>query len=409
MADKFVPRDKVLDWLAFFLSIVGILMVFDTCALDRSTGDHNIFMRAFKQLIITLGCYVGYLYLPYLAAKKDLLRIIKIWTFPVAGVCLLILGLVALTGDEINGAARWLSIGGMVLQPSELFKPVFCLLLAWYISEFRKAPFSARIIGGALLVCMAGAVGASNMSTGILYVAVLVLSLLVGGMPAKWFWGLVLAGAVGALLVLQHGDGFRQMRIAAWLDPVAYASQEGDQIVKSLAAIASAGFLGCGFGNGNTKYIIPEPSNDYIFTTIAEEFGCLGCIVVIGLYFLLLLKAADMFLNCRTRYCRVIVFSASFFMLLQAYLNIAVTLYMLPSTGVCLHLISYGGSSVIRCYALFTLMQIASMHRNRPYKDFRLYVKRRPVYQKLKPASGGRRTGAYGFGGGFASGERNEG
>ncbi|MBO4548578.1 MAG: FtsW/RodA/SpoVE family cell cycle protein [Abditibacteriota bacterium] len=381
MNSKARRTNGVLDALCIILPVFGFIMIFDTCALDRSAGGGALFGRAYKQIFFGVFSYALYYSAPRLwFYKRDIFMFMKRLTPLALGLSLGLMFAVTFSGTETNGAVRWLSICGFTLQPSELIKPVFCLGLAWAVTEQTNAPLHHAVMVYMMLFGLCGLVAVNNMSTGILYCLVLITALFVGGMSLKLFWGSVAGVCAGGFLFLMHGDAFRQMRIAAWLDPVGYAAQEGDQVLKSLASIASAGLFGCGFGNGHAKYIIPEPANDYIFTTIAEELGCAGCIVLILAYCLLMWIAWTIIARSKNRYCRILALTSASFILFQAFLNIAVTLNMLPSTGVCLPFVSYGGSSIIACFLLMTLLQTAFMHTDKDPKELKIYFKKRPAF-----------------------------
>ncbi len=370
-------RCVMLDWLLIILSLAGLFMIVDTCALERSAGDGNIFGRAIKQALCCLALFVVYQLCSGRFRKLEHLKALKKWTPVFLFAACAVLLAVVFFGAEVNGAVRWMRFAGQSIQPSEIFKPLYALGVAWYVTEQKNCLPTLNYLVLMLLFGIFAAVGISNMSTGIQYGFVLIIGLWIGGMENKYLIMLGVAGVILGAAVVLCGDEFRQMRIAAWLDPVAYASQEGNQVVISLASISSAGLIGCGYGNGLAKYIIPEPCNDYIFTTIAEEFGCIGCIVVAALYGMLFYTAGRIISESRNRYCRILCFCCMGFILFQALLNISVTLNMLPSTGVCLPFISYGVSSLTGCYALVFLMQLASMSRDEAPKALKIHFKKR--------------------------------
>ena len=403
MDSKAQSANKLLDILCILLPLFGLVMIFDTCALDRSAGGGALFLRAYKQLGFGIIAAIFYVLVPFAVYYKDWLMLLKRCTVPLLFVSMAVMLAVTFSGSEANGAVRWLSIGGMSLQPSELIKPAFCLGMAWIVTEQTNAPTVMEWMVYLLLFGICGLVAINNMSTGILYGCVFLAGLYVGGMHMKYFIGLMGSGMLAGFYVLMHGDAFRQMRIAAWLDPVSYAAQEGDQVLKSLASIASAGLFGCGFGNGHAKYLIPEPANDYIFTTIAEELGCVGCIVLILVYCVLMGTAWSIFARSRSRYCRILALTSASFILFQAFLNIAVTLNILPSTGVCLPFVSYGGSSIIACFLLMSLLKIASMNADKKPKELKIYFKKKPAFSlsnAFAPGEPGKRGGRSRYRGG---------
>jgi cell division protein FtsW len=261
--------------------------------------------------------------------------------------CLVALAMTAATmviGMEIKGARRWISLPGMSIQPSEFLKPCFAVTAAWLLSEGKKSPR----FPGMLLAC--GVCGLilmllkSQPDIGMLAVVTVVFlaQLYIAGLPLILVGvaiSLIGGGAVMAYTVLPHVrrrfDGF-------W-------KGEGDhyQITTALEAFGNGGFIGRGAGEGHVKDVLPDAHADFVFAVAGEEFGMLICVVILAVFafivmrgLLRLLREQDMFIVLS---CTGLVTGFG----LQAFVNMASTLGLIPTKGMTLPFISYGGSSVI--------------------------------------------------------------
>ena len=262
--------------------------------------------------------------------------------------CLAALLLTALTivaGTEIKGARRWISLPGMTLQPSEFLKPCFAVVTAWLLSEGQRL----RHFPGTALAMVIFAVIAvllkSQPDMGMLAVVVAVffiqvflngLNLAMVGVAA----GSLMAAAAGAYTMFPHV----RSRVTRFLDP---ASGDSYQVTTALEAFANGGLLGRGPGEGRVKDVLPDAHADFVFPVLGEEFGLLICLVVMGLFGFVVLRGllrqlaeGDLFIVLASS-----GLVASFG--LQAFVNMASSLHLIPTKGMTLPFISYGGSSVL--------------------------------------------------------------
>ena len=262
--------------------------------------------------------------------------------------CLAALLLNALTivaGTEIKGARRWISLPGMTLQPSEFLKPCFAVVTAWLLSEGQRL----RHFPGTLLALGIFAVIAvllkSQPDMGMLAVVVAVffiqvflngLNLAMVGVAA----GSLMAAAAAAYSLFPHV----RSRVTRFLDP---ASGDSYQVTTALEAFANGGLLGRGPGEGRVKDVLPDAHADFVFPVLGEEFGLLICLVVMGLFGFVVLRGllrqlaeGDLFIVLASS-----GLVASFG--LQAFVNMASSLHLIPTKGMTLPFISYGGSSVL--------------------------------------------------------------
>jgi cell division protein FtsW len=258
-------------------------------------------------------------------------------------VVLMALTLVA--GQEIKGATRWISLAGISIQPSEFVKPCFAVVAAWMFSEQRLSetfPGNAVAVGLYLLVAalllLQPDVGMTLVVSSVWFV-----EFFLAGLPVLWVLiGMIggLAGLVGAYFTFSHVAS----RIDRFLDPAA-----GDtyQVTTALQAFHYGGFFGRGPGEGRVKAVLPDAHTDFIMAVAGEEFGLILCLVVVGLFAFIVLRG---FARMLTEENLFILLATSGLLVqfgLQAIINMASTLHLMPTKGMTLPFISYGGSSML--------------------------------------------------------------
>lgn len=266
-------------------------------------------------------------------------------------ITLLLLALVPLVGVKANGSRRWLGVGSLTLQPSELAKLAVILLFAAMICRRRGRMRSFRTGIAPFALVLAAIVGLlmlePHFSASIIILAVGAAMLFLGGAPLGWFAAAFGAGgaALGVLLVFFP---YASTRIGTWRDPFSSSSDEGYQIVQSLYTIGSGGLTGVGLGGSRQKYLyLPEEHNDFIFSVLCEELGFLGAALVLLLFALLILRGYRIALHCRDPFSFLVTAGITTLLALQVFLNVAVVTNLLPCTGISLPLFSYGGTALI--------------------------------------------------------------
>lgn len=271
-------------------------------------------------------------------------------------------------GKEVNGAKRWIQLPfDQQLQPSEIAKIAVILFIPVLICKMGKEVTSLK---GILRVLMWGGFSAAcvyflteNLSTAIIVLGISCVLIFVVHPKTLPFVALVGTG-FGALLIgvqvlssmVQTSDNFRMKRIIAWLAPEQYATGDAYQTVQGLYAIGSGGLFGKGLGNSAQKMILPEVQNDMILAIICEELGVFGTLIVLVLFGLLLYRLMFIAQNAPDLYGALIVSGIFAHIAIQVILNVAVVTNMIPTTGITLPFISYGGTSVL---FLMTEMGIA--------------------------------------------------
>jgi cell division protein FtsW len=291
--------------------------------------------------------------------------------FPFAGVALALLArvLVPGIGTSINGARRWIFVGGQGLQPSELAKLAAVTLVATLIV---RSPLAITRLGGFLALSCIGIVPAAGLimlepdlgSTLVLVVSVVAV-LVAGGALIRHLAGLTVAGVV-AVLALIVVEPYRLERLLTFLDPWKDPQGSGFQATQALISIASGGFFGVGLGNSVQKFgFLPEQGTDMITGIIGEELGLVGLVGLMGLYLALAFVCFRIAINCREPFGKLLATGITAIIVSQACINLGAALGVLPLTGVPLPLVSLGGTSlVVVLGGLGILLNIATNRRS---------------------------------------------
>ncbi len=303
-----------------------------------------------------------------LAASRLPMAVYRRWAFPFLGLTLVLLALVPLVGVKANGSRRWLGIGGLTLQPSELAKLAVILSFAVLICRtgermrsFKKGilPFAAilGVIVGLLVL-------EPHFSASVIILAIGAVMLFLGGVKLAWFAGAF--GAAGAgITVLLTLFPYASSRINTWRDPFSDTSDRGYQIVQSLYTIGSGGLSGLGLGGSRQKFLyLPEEHNDFIFSVVCEELGFIGAALILCLFALLILRGFWIAFHCRDRFSFLVVSGITALLAIQVFLNVAVVTNLMPCTGISLPMFSYGGTALL--IQLFELGIVLSASRDIP-------------------------------------------
>lgn len=277
-----------------------------------------------------------------------------------AGLALMIM--VLFVGAEVNGARRWLSVGGVSVQPSELVKPAFIVILAWLFTEGTRRPeIPGRLIAIVLLAILVSLLAAQpDLGQAALVVAVWGAMVFLAGLPLVVVAAIGvagLAGLVGAYFTFPHVAS----RIDRFLDP---ASGDTYQTDTALQAFLRGGWAGSGPGEGAMKRVLPDSHTDFIFAVVAEEFGILFCLALVALFAALLLRAMLAAFRRRHDFERIAIAGLAIQIGLQAFVNIGVNLHILPAKGMTLPFISYGGSALLA--AALSMGFLLALSRRRP-------------------------------------------
>jgi cell division protein FtsW len=352
------------------LLALGIVMV--QSAAMNVTGDPHWqwTQRGTRHLLYAAVAIATF----FLVGRFDYARLFRrlswfnpiIWFLAVSGVmCLLVL--VPHIGLEVNGARRWLPLGFVQVQPSELGKWAVVLFLAWWLTyrpvDLNRFPNFLLTLVPVGIMCLLIVV--QDFGTAAL-IGLCSITMLLSGRVKLWHVLVVLVPALAAAAWFIMHKEYRMRRILAFMDPYAAPQREGYHMIQSLLSFSTGGVFGKGLGNGIQKLgYLPEDTTDFIFAVICEELGLFGALLTVALYLGILYVAWQLIKQKRDSFGRMLAFGVGSMIGLQALINIAVATVSVPTKGLSLPLISAGGSGlVITCAALGLLYSIARFHHD---------------------------------------------
>ena len=289
--------------------------------------------------------------------------------WPLYWLSIVLLLLVLLFGQTVNGAKRWINIAGLQFQPSEIAKFTLILLLAkltrGFGSDAKTFRYGVLGFGAALMGILVPLALERHLSAIMLLGMVAVVMMFVAGTKGRW----LLAGAGAAVvfvIVYVSLLGYAGDRITAWFHPEGDPGNTGYQILQSLYAIGSGGLFGLGLGKSKQKYLyLPFQYNDYIFAVVCEELGLVGAVLIMGLFAALILRGYWIALRARDRFSTVLAAGLITQIAVQTILNMGVVTNLLPSTGVALPFFSYGGTALAVNLGEMGILLSISRYRNR--------------------------------------------
>jgi len=257
---------------------------------------------------------------------------------------LVMLVLVKFYGFEVKGATRWINIGGFSYQPSEFMKPFFAVVTGWILSLHYHEDFPSFKVCFMIFLCVAALlIIQPDFGMLVMVSAVFGIQLFVAGLPIIWLFIAIFAsvfGSIGAYLLLPHVAS----RINRFLDPV---NSENYQVTRSLEAFESGGLYGKGPGEGSVKQFLPDSHTDFIFAVAGEEFGAVICLMIIITFAYIVIRILANLLHEDDKFIQIAAIGIISQFGLQAVINMGVSLNLLPTKGMTLPFISYGGSSTL--------------------------------------------------------------
>ncbi|WP_250125942.1 FtsW/RodA/SpoVE family cell cycle protein [Chroococcidiopsis sp. CCMEE 29] len=336
---------RLLRWLTFLWLIVGLVLLFSASYPVGNTyyGDGLYYFK--RQLLWVILGLVGFNFLVH----SPLRNILGVSHWFLLGL----LGLIFLTlipGIGINdlGSTRRLSLGPIPIQPSELIKPFLVLQSARLFGQWNRIRWSARLFWLFMFALVLGGILLQpNLSTTALCGITIWLVALAAGLPYLYLGGTAVSGLALAFVSISTRD-YQRRRVMSFLNPWADSMQDGYQLVQSLLAVGSGGVWGTGFGLSQQKlFYLPIQYTDFIFAVFAEEFGFIGCLLLLLLLMVYATLALFVAFNAHNPVHRLVAIGAMILMVGQSMLNIGVATGVLPTTGLPLPLVSYGGNSMV--------------------------------------------------------------
>ena len=345
MARK-LKSDKFLFLAMFLLVCTSVVMVYSASAVVLAEKGENPYLFLFKQGTWAL---IGLFFVQLIMRidYRNYRQPVVIWT----GLVVVGLALIAvLFGRQINGASRWLNVGPLGIQPSELAKILVIVFVA-AILERRMERIDEPAYA---LLPIAGVVGAivllvviePDLGTAASIVVIAAVMVFSAGLDYRYIAGAALM-AVPALYFLLQAD-YRWRRVVAFLDPWSDPLGDGYQMIQSMIAVGVGGVFGRGLMDGVQKlFYLPEPHNDFIFAVISEELGLLGATVVLACFCVITWRGLRTAMRAPDRFGAFLALGLTTMVAFQAFFNVSVVLGLLPTKGIPLPLVSYGGSSLL--------------------------------------------------------------
>jgi cell division protein FtsW len=346
MARK-LKSDKLLFTATLLLVCTSVVMVYSASAFIAKENMNDEYLFLFKQgtwALLGLGLVPLMMRIDYRTYRQP----VVIWT----GLAVVVLALIAvLFGHARNGANRWLLFGQLGVQPSELAKIVVIVFIAALLERrmdrIDEPAYALLPIGLVLGLVVALILREPDLGTSVSIVVIAAVMVFAAGIDYRYVTGVGLA-AIPALYFLLASSDYRWRRVMAFLDPWANPLTDGFQIIQSLIAVGTGGMLGRGLMNGVQKlFYLPEPHNDFIYAVIAEELGFVGATVVVACFCVITWRGLRTALRAPDRFGAVLALGLTTMIAFQAFFNVSVVLGLLPTKGIPLPFVSYGGSSLL--------------------------------------------------------------
>jgi len=362
----FLPQgDWVLLAIVLSITLIGLVMVYNASSLIGEKTYHDSFYFIKRQLQWLLLSIVAF----FMASRINIERLRK-GIVPLAALVFVLLFSVLIFGAEINGARRWLKFAGITFQASELAKLFTVIYLAHYID--KKSEKLGNFLEGAmppliLLGLMSMLILLEpDFGTTVVILSITLLLLFLGGVPLKQLFAIVIV-TLPFFIYWVMSSPYRLKRIMTFLNPWAVASEGGYQVIQSQVALGSGGLTGTGLaGVKQVLFFLPEPHTDFIFSVFGEAFGLIGTTGIVLLFAGILWRGTGIALKTSSRYRRIMAIGLTLLVTLPALLNMGVATGLLPTKGLPLPFMSYGGSSLLgNSIAIGLLYNLSRETRNK--------------------------------------------
>ena len=343
--------DLTFFFLVIGLLVTGLIMLFSASAPYASNYHSNSYYFITRQLSFAI---VGFALMMFFSRIKY--KVIAKFAWIIAGISVVMLILVLLLPEVKPGFKRWLDLGFIQFQPSEVAKFALILLLSYLISKspkkMKETKYQLFLMGIIVFTCLL-IVAENHLSATILVFLIGFVIMFIGGLSWKIIIAMGGLGVLGFFVAVFTGFiSYAMDRIKYWIDPWLDELGHGFQTIQSLLAIGSGGLMGRGIGQSNQKYLwLPEPQNDFIFSVVCEELGFIGAVIIIIAFGLLVWRGFRIALAAPDKLGTLLSIGLVFQVGLQALLNILVVTNTIPNTGISLPFFSYGGTSLVMLLA----------------------------------------------------------
>jgi cell division protein FtsW len=350
---KRVGVDKWLFCVTLLLVLFGLVMVFSASAVmakERFGSPYTFVTRQAAWAVFGLVAMVLLMRVDYRKYNRPNI------VFPAVAITILCL-LGAFVMRDSHNTYRWIRFGIFSFQPSEIAKPTLVLFLAWFLQDRMQTIEDWRntLLPAALpsLLFIALILKEPDLGTAMVCAAVTAMMLFLAGMEKKYF-GYALLAAAPVLYWMLFRVPWRRARMLAFLDPWKDPQGSGFHTIQSLIAVGTGGLHGLGYMEGRQKlFYLPEPHTDFIFANVAEELGLIGAVIIIALFVALGYRGLRTASLSKDPFARFLAFGITATILIQAFFNVSVVLALVPTKGITLPFVSYGGSSIF-----FTLASV---------------------------------------------------
>ena len=353
---------KKFDWLLFisvsFLSIYGLFVLFSAFSGNISAIKSQIFSSVLGFLFIILICTMD-------------MDVLKRAAYPIYGVSLFLLILTIFLGQgaERWGSNSWLILGPVQVQPSEITKIGIIFALAAYLEKYKNAinnPMRLLKTLGFAFAPIFLILLQPDFGTAMVYIFFIAVMLFLAGLSWKWILGLLAVAIVGALLLFLNLEGYKADRIHDFLDPSRDTSGSGWQQQQGLIAIGSGMFTGRGYMKGTQAQYgyIPEKETDYIFSVLAEELGFIGAVLMLVAFVIIIYRLLIISKNSKNSFISFMVSGICAMFFIHIFENVAMTIGLMPVTGIPLPFFSSGGTFLLICFINIGLALSASMQKS---------------------------------------------
>jgi len=376
-AEKKPGIDKPMLVITLVILLIGVIMVL-SASFARGYYSASDPLRLFSRQLVFAVSGVALMFI----TSRLSIRTVSRWSMQLLLVSLVLLVLVLIIGIRVNGARRWIGIGGeyssLTFQPSEIaklalilsFAQITCKLGKERMKSFKHGVLPFAVVTLIIIILLRLE---PHLSAIIIVTALAAIMMFAGGTRLRWFIlaMTILAAMISGFIYFQlranvpeveirdvsmetvrsnldlSTFGYEGRRITAWLNPDADPLRDGFQIRQSLNAVGSGGLLGLGLGQSRQKHLyLPEEHNDYIFAIVCEELGFIGAMLILLLFTLLIIRGYWLAMHASDKYSSLITIGITSLLAIQVFLNVAVVTNLLPATGISLPFFSYGGTAL---------------------------------------------------------------
>ncbi len=352
--NHFLHLDKPLLLSLVLLSSLGLVVLY-----SASSQNFDLIMRQIMRLSAGFVIMLG-------LAQINVQKIIR-WVPWLYLIGIILLVLVLIIGESSKGSQRWINLGLFRFQPSEVMKLALPLMVAWYIAHKPVPPSYGRLFLALIIIMIPVVLVAKepDLGTSLLIASSGLFVLLLSGMSWRLIFGFVITSISFLPVLWYFMHDYQRRRVLTLLNPETDPLGAGYHIIQSKIAIGSGGFYGKGWLNGTQSQLqfLPERTTDFVFAVYSEEFGLLGVLVLLCIYFFVLTRGMYIAMRAQDTFARLLAGSLILTFFVYIFVNIGMVIGLLPVVGLPLPLISYGGTSIVTLMAGFGLIMAVHTHR----------------------------------------------